>query len=195
MPPSYRRFLELHNGWARFWGAMWIAGVNGEAEEYVDGQIAEWRKYMSPPSGPDDLDFDHHLIIGADDNGGFLALDLTARADGERDVLDMPRGFVENRWASFGEFVEAQHRYRSRDAAKLAPAPPGEGGNRPPAATQGTKKASTRKAPAKKKAAKTKKAPAKKSPTKKAPAKKKGPAKKKATAKTRQTGRRVSRPK
>lgn len=118
LPPSYRRFLELHNGWARFWGAMWIAGVGGEAEVYVRGQIAEWRKYMSAPAGPDDLDFDRHLIIGADDNGGFLALDLTARADGERDLLDMPRGFVENRWTSFGEFVEDQHRYRSRDAAK-----------------------------------------------------------------------------
>jgi hypothetical protein len=54
-------------------------------------------------------------VIGADDNGGFLALGAQAGEDGEREVLDIPRGFVENTWPSFVDFVRAQHRYRTRD--------------------------------------------------------------------------------
>ena len=119
LPPSYQEFLLHSDGWARFWGAMWIAGTGGKAHKYVQGQIKHWRKYLNKPHGEDDLDFDRHFIIGADDNGGFLAFSHEADARGEREVLDMPRGFVENRWPTFRAFAEAQRKYRAHDLQKL----------------------------------------------------------------------------
>jgi hypothetical protein len=119
LPPSYREFLLLNDGWANFWGAMWIAGAGGKAHTYVKGQIKQWRKYLNKPHAADDLDFDRHFILGADDNGGFLAFGHDPDAEGEREVLDMPRGFAENRWPTFRAFVEAQRKYRAHDLEAL----------------------------------------------------------------------------
>jgi hypothetical protein len=134
LPASYHAFLEQHDGWARFWGAMWLAGATGEARRHVDDQLRHWKRHV-PLGSPDHADLEiegkRYWVIGADDNGGFLALGEARAADGERPVLDVPRGFVENEWPSFLEFVRAQHRFRGTELEQLA-----EAANDPPAVAQ-----------------------------------------------------------
>jgi len=183
LPPSFRAFLALHDGWQSFWGAMWIGGTAGKAHKWVAAQVAEWRKYVKRPIGsPDDdpecFDPAEFTIIGADDNGGFLVFGRREGPGGEREVLDMPRGFAENRWPTFRAFVEDQLRCRKRDLA-TAKRDSWDEDTVPDLPTSVGKKSPEQKPakPAKKKPAK----PAKKKPAKKKPAKpaKKKPAKKK----------------
>jgi len=122
LPQSYRAFLRKHNGWEQFWGAMWIAGTGGATRRYVDDQLTRWKKYSNPKSQDhEDIEIEgkRYFVIGADDNGGFLALG-DADASGERPVLDIPRGYVQNEWPSFLEFVRAQHKFRTHDLAELS---------------------------------------------------------------------------
>src|SRR5262245_4950338 len=72
LPPSYLEFLRRHDGWARFWGAMWLAGASGPARTVIDERIALWRKHVGPMKESDDVWFDPvtQIVIGADDNFG-----------------------------------------------------------------------------------------------------------------------------
>ena len=115
LPPSYRRFLAKHDGWARFWGAMWLGGAGGEARGWIEGRIALWRRHVGPQHGEGEwFDPEAQIVIGADDNFGFLVFARDASPDGERAVLDMPRGFEENRWDTFEDFIRAQLEFRKR---------------------------------------------------------------------------------
>jgi hypothetical protein len=118
LPPSYRAFLERHDGWAEFWGATWIAGAAGEARRYVDEQLASRKRYdrrLGSLDHPDiEIEGRRYAVIGGNDNGGFLALGDVAGPDGERAVLDLPRGFVENEWPSFLDFLHQQYGCRLR---------------------------------------------------------------------------------
>lgn len=124
LPPSYRAFLEQHNGWAGFWGAMWIAGADGDSQTYVREQLEEAAEYtdleVPAPGWIGGVEGERYIVLGADDNGGFLAFSNDRDAGGERRVLDIPRGLVENEWATFDAFVRAQHRYRERDLERAS---------------------------------------------------------------------------
>ncbi len=130
LPPSFRAFLKIHNGWQCFWGAFWITGVSGPAKRRVDARLreaikddvlahAEW----SPKE---------NLVLGADDNYGFLVFDGKPSKNGERKVLDCPRGFPENTFASFADLLAVQLACREKEIAKLpkalrAPSPKAKG--------------------------------------------------------------------
>jgi predicted DNA-binding WGR domain protein len=118
LPPSYREFLLVHNGWQRFWGDTWIAGVSGKARTFVAGQAKRAVKWVASDSGWDPRK-DH--VIGANDNGGFLVLAPEVGANGERKILDCVAGVViaQNTFASFVDLVEKQLRYRGRDIKEL----------------------------------------------------------------------------
>jgi hypothetical protein len=120
LPPSYRKFLARHDGWANFWGALWLAGASGKARAWIDARVADWRKHVGPMKEDDGEWFDPaaQIVLGADDNGGFLVFAREAGPDGERAVLDMPRCFEENRWDNFETFLAAQLDYRRRAVAK-----------------------------------------------------------------------------
>jgi predicted DNA-binding WGR domain protein len=118
LPPSYREFLLLHNGWQAFWGGTWIAGVSGMALAFVKKQLKDADDWVSEGSGWDPK---RDLVIGADDNGDFLVLAPKANAKGERAVLDCESGVVqdENTFKSFADLVATQLRCRTRDVAEL----------------------------------------------------------------------------
>jgi hypothetical protein len=128
-----------------------------------------------------------HIVIGADDNYGFLALGRRPDSQGEREVLDIPRGFVENRWPSFRHFVEDQLALRQAEVEKLIP------GKRPPptlpgiplfpAPTSSPAKKETAKAAAPPAKPATAQKPAAKSAASKPKAAKPAPSKPKAAAK------------
>jgi predicted DNA-binding WGR domain protein len=115
LPPSYREFLQIHNGWQQFWGGTWIAGVSGKALSCVRGRV------RSATSALEHADWNPttHLVLGASDNYGFLVFDANAAPNGERRVLDCPRGFAENTFESFADLVAVQLRCRVKEIAKL----------------------------------------------------------------------------
>jgi hypothetical protein len=117
LPPSYRRFLELHNGWQCFWGGTWIGGVTGKAKRWVDARL---RAALKSKLKNWEWNPKTDLVLGASDNGGFLVFDATAGKNGERRVLDCPRGtFAENEFDSFADLLATQLRCREREVAKL----------------------------------------------------------------------------
>ena len=120
LPPSYRAFLRCHDGWQHFWGAMWLRGTAGATARYVTAQAKQARAVRRGGGGSDVEWFDpkRHIVIGADDNGGLLALGAEPADNGEREVLDIPRGFVENRFPTFGDFVAAQLGCRRKPTRK-----------------------------------------------------------------------------
>ncbi len=118
LPPSYREFLRLHNGWQCFWGDSWIAGVSGKARAFVQSRARAARTWVGSESGWDPK---RDLVIGADDNGGFLVLAREAGRGGERAILDCVAGVVipQNTFSSFADLVAKQLRYRSKDVQRL----------------------------------------------------------------------------
>ena len=115
LPPSYREFLALHNGWQCFWGSMWIGGVDGKSRAYVQARLREGKSHLRTA----DWDPRSALVLGADDNGGFLVFSAQADKNGERKVLDCPRGFTENTFASFADLLATQLCCRVNDVARL----------------------------------------------------------------------------
>jgi predicted DNA-binding WGR domain protein len=116
LPPSYREFLALHNGWQCFWGSTWISGVSGKALSCIHSRLKEGKKYFLKGA---EWNPDRDLVLGADDNGGFLVFSSKVQKNGEREVLDCPSGYIENTFKSFTELLAVQLRCWERDIAKL----------------------------------------------------------------------------
>lgn len=125
-PPSYRQFLELHNGWERFWEGFSLVGVSGphteqaraDIEVTVAADVDAAQRSMPEEAARSfvdrerrDEDFAHlpnHLIFATDFNGQLGFFDhRTRRPDGEMEVrLWSPAGITE-RHQSLLAFLQA----------------------------------------------------------------------------------------
>lgn len=105
LPPSYRAFLELHNGWPDFSGAAKLLAVEDHASEWVRERIAYWSDLMEDGQNP----FKRGAIpvlLGETENH-FLVLDpTTVRKNGEMDFVDYDYGQEFQRFADFTSFLE-----------------------------------------------------------------------------------------
>jgi hypothetical protein len=114
-PPSYREFLEHHNGWERFWNRFNIVGVDGahtvQAREDIavslDADVQAQQRSMPEEAArrfvdrearrPNFVHLPNHLIFATDLNGQLAFFDhRTRRDDGEMEVrLWSPAGITE----------------------------------------------------------------------------------------------------
>jgi hypothetical protein len=131
-PPSYRTFLQKHNGWYLFWPDWCLAGVSGtlsnkmlaDARKSIKGAVdmieddAEYddedpqeRIAQLKEKERDDLDViypPNHPILGTDFNGGVLVFDRNrCRPDGECEIVAIDHiGDVKWRWKGFIDLLK-----------------------------------------------------------------------------------------
>lgn len=169
LPPSYREFLLLHNGWKNFSGEDTILSLELMKDERVIDHINHLRNLQLELIQEKAA---NGFVIGCGENTSYtLYLDLeTKREDGEMNIVEHDLSGEIKRHPDFTSLLEDKHRI----IMLLLP----EGKMKP--AKSAAKKKSKSAQPAKKigkAAAKTKK-PTAKAKAKKPTAKKKQPAKK-----------------
>jgi cell wall assembly regulator SMI1 len=118
-PPSYRAFLQLHNGWYKFWPDWSLIGVSGPLTEKMltdarrtmksyhnvvhrdgDEKISELmklecrnRNVIYPP---------HHPVMATDFNGGVMVFDRNRRhPNGEYEIVELRYASVQYRYQDF----------------------------------------------------------------------------------------------
>jgi hypothetical protein len=88
LPPSYRAFLELHNGWEEFAGLSKLLAVEDHGKAWVSERIAYWDQLFEDDSVNPFKRGCLPVLFGEDENH-FLVLDpTTVRDDGEMDFID-----------------------------------------------------------------------------------------------------------
>jgi cell wall assembly regulator SMI1 len=124
-PPSYRAFLQLHNGWHRFRYDWSVVGVSGPG--YVDAHkdiimyvnIYDKSFRRGIPCPPDELKerepkdstviyFPDHYPIATNFNGDYLVIDRNRQRDaGEYEIARVELGYsVVKRYPDFMAYVD-----------------------------------------------------------------------------------------
>lgn len=105
LPPSYRAFLELHNGWDEFSGGSKLLAVEDQGREWVAERMGYWNDLFEDDSVNPFKRGCLPVLFGEDENH-FLVLDpRTARADGEMDFIDFDYTEDFARYGTFTEFL------------------------------------------------------------------------------------------
>src|SRR5688572_16623494 len=105
LPPSYRAFLELHNGWDEFSGGSKLLAVEDHGRDWVCERIAYWDDLFEDDSVNPFQRGCLPVLFGEDENH-FLVLDPhTAREDGEMEFIDLDYTEELARYSTFNEFL------------------------------------------------------------------------------------------
>jgi len=105
LPPSYRAFLELHNGWSHFDGGAKLLAVEDQESKWVKERLqALARGFEGVAPNP----FDNGAIpvlLGRDEHN-FLVLDpRKVRKNGEMDFVMYDYTEVEDRFKDFTSYL------------------------------------------------------------------------------------------
>jgi hypothetical protein len=105
LPPSYRAFLELHNGWDEFSGGSKLLAVEDHGRDWVRERIAYWDALIEDDAANPFRCGCLPVLFGEDENH-FLVLDpRTVRDDGEMDFVDFDYTVEFVRYPTFTEFL------------------------------------------------------------------------------------------
>jgi hypothetical protein len=105
LPPSYRAFLELHNGWDNFAGGSKLLAVEDHGREWVRERIAFWDALIEDDSVNPFWCGCLPVLFGEDENH-FLVMDpRTVREEGEMDFIDFDYAREFKRYATFTDFL------------------------------------------------------------------------------------------
>jgi hypothetical protein len=106
LPPSYKAFLELHNGWADLSGDAKLLAVEDHRAEWVEEHLEDLAEIFA------DLDQENPFEKGAlpvllgEDSNQLLYIDPhTARDDGEMDFVALDITAEEGRFPNFTSFL------------------------------------------------------------------------------------------
>jgi len=138
-PPSFRAFLERHNGWQNFWNGFTIMGADGA---HTFAALADIAIMVNEDVGalaridPPDLtamtrreDGDkgfvflpNHIVFATDHAGQLLVFDRrTARRDGEMEVVVWTPGGIAERHVNFGALLAEALEQARTELAMIAP--------------------------------------------------------------------------
>ncbi len=124
LPPSYRRFLSLHNGWTHFTGTAKILSTDDQSSAWLRERVEFWNDIL------DESPFDSGAlpILMGDNERHFLVLDpRTVRQDGEMDFVEIDNGSEFRRFQTFEAYlahalkVRRSLKPRTKRAKKKAP--------------------------------------------------------------------------
>jgi hypothetical protein len=107
LPPSYRVFLELHNGWSDFAGGAKLLAVEDHGSDWVKKRLKElgdllFEDYDKNPF----LNGAIPVLLGKDENS-YLVLDPgKVQKNGEMDFVLYDYGTEERRFESFTAFLQ-----------------------------------------------------------------------------------------
>ena len=86
LPPSWRAFLSLHNGWSNFRGAANILSTEECVAPWVKQRVRDWEELLEGQANPFG-DGRHPVLLGVAESS-FLVVDpATVRADGEMSFI------------------------------------------------------------------------------------------------------------
>lgn len=105
LPPSYKRFLKITNGWDHFWLDISLIGANGKEKRLIDfikETVEEQKEDLEDTVNTSDkaairrweaedesnLYLANHIVVGVDEGGTLLVYDTrTLRKDGEMKLV------------------------------------------------------------------------------------------------------------
>jgi hypothetical protein len=152
-PPSYKRFLKMHNGWSGYVAGFTLVGVGGKHTTDARRDIREtleivadaWKAPRAKPGqgtpakvvgagGDDGAAVVDMIPFGTDFNGALLLFDpRTRRKDGEMEVLLHDTSGPSKRYRGFMEMLRGDYREISQDVRKLGKRRSGGGATPAPA--------------------------------------------------------------
>jgi hypothetical protein len=107
LPPSYRSFLELHNGWGDFDGGAKLLSIEDQGRSWVKQRVRELGELLFEDD--DKNPFLHGcmpILLGEDENN-YLVLDpSTVRKNGEMDFIMYDYNQEEERFPDFTSFLQ-----------------------------------------------------------------------------------------
>jgi hypothetical protein len=105
LPPSYRKFLELHNGWDNLVGDAKILAAEDHDSDWVKEKL-QALGILFYEVGKDPLASGSVPVMLGTDARGFLLVDPgTVRPDGEMDFVAYDLGHEEKRFPDFEAFL------------------------------------------------------------------------------------------
>jgi hypothetical protein len=112
LPPSYRAFLELHNGWDKFQGGAKLLAVEDHGREWVAQKKQFWSNLWEPSrSGEDPFEVGMIPVLFGEDTNSFLVVDpRTVRNNGEMDFIMYDNMREERRFEDFTSFLAHKRR-------------------------------------------------------------------------------------
>jgi hypothetical protein len=106
LPPSYRAFLELHNGWSGFDGDGKILAVEDYGSAWVQGKLNRIEVLFGENKQKSPFKKGALPIMLGDDITNFLVVDPNkVRADGEMDFVTFDYSEKEDTFKSFADFL------------------------------------------------------------------------------------------
>ena len=106
LPPSYRAFLGLHNGWSNFAGDAKILSVDDQEAEWVKERVKSLGFLFQEFEAEDPFTKGAIPILLGKREQSYLILDpRTVHPDGEMDFVSIHLTKEENRFKNFAEFL------------------------------------------------------------------------------------------
>jgi len=108
MPPSYRAFLELHNGWNKFDGGAKLLAVEDQGSAWVKKRLEDLDTlFYEEEEGENPFKEGAIPVLLGEDELNFLVLDpRTVRQNGEMDFIQFDLTEEEERFKDFTSFLE-----------------------------------------------------------------------------------------
>lgn len=106
LPPSYRSFLELHNGWSDFDGEAKLLAVEDHESPWVKERINDMSDLFFEDDGDNPFLNGMLPILLGENEDNYLVLDpSTRRENGEMDFIMYDYGEEEERFSDFTSFL------------------------------------------------------------------------------------------
>jgi hypothetical protein len=125
LPPSYRAFLELHNGWSKFSGDAKLLSVENQRSEWVQQRLDDMEELFDEFGGDNPFKAGALPVLLGEDSHSVLLVDpRTVRLDGEMDFVALDIIEEENRFNNFTAFLVHKLELLRRLIAKQRDGPP-----------------------------------------------------------------------
>ncbi len=107
LPPSYRAFMELHNGWTNFAADAKLLAVEDHKSEWVEERLLDMKELFPEADQDDPFEQGSMLVMVGEDSEEVLYVDpSTVRADGEMDFVALDIVEETGRYKDFTSFLE-----------------------------------------------------------------------------------------
>ena len=106
LPPSYRRFLELHNGWPDFAGEARILSSQDLETDWVRDRIKSLGFLFEESENPDPFKSGGMpVVLGVDEQSYLVMEPWSRRDDGEMELVAYNLTLIEHRFETFEQFL------------------------------------------------------------------------------------------
>jgi SMI1 / KNR4 family (SUKH-1) len=107
LPPSYKAFLELHNGWSHFSGDAKLLAVEDQKADWVEERLSDLEELFDEFGRENPFKAQAMPVMLGEDSKQSLLIDpRTVRPDGEMDFVALYITREEKRFKDFTSFLK-----------------------------------------------------------------------------------------